>query len=56
MIAKISTSVLCEDGKYRPESMEDCNKCPSGRETNAEKTECGGYRLNCYQRSVKVMY
>ena len=41
------SSVLCEDGMYRSESMEDCEECTNGKETNAEKSECGMWHSFC---------
>ncbi|KAL5258124.1 hypothetical protein ACHWQZ_G012922 [Mnemiopsis leidyi] len=35
--------VPCQDGMYRSESMEDCEVCTDGKETNDEKSECANY-------------
>ena len=41
MLLKYTSSDSCHDGMYRSESMEDCEDCIGGKETNAEKSECG---------------
>ena len=39
--SKVTPSVFCQDGMYRSESMKNCEDCAEGKETNAEKSECG---------------
>ena len=36
-----SCSDFCQDGMYRSESMNNCEECTRGKETNSEKSECG---------------
>ena len=39
-----SFSDSCLDGMYRSESMNDCEECTGGKETNSEKSECGEFK------------